>query len=351
MPSRYCEGRLPSPKSLSSEVFTVARDSQVSVRAAEIRPHTHRKCLVMTGGTSGIGRRALEQILADRPGWDIILFARQSPRLDTLRALPHGAERLVIVDADLTSLASVNHACDAILGRLGARSIDVLALNAGIQTVTGDVASADGLELAFAVNFLAHFLIVERLRSKLRPGSRIVSTSSEVHDPQAFCLLGIGRATWQDPLVLADPKRSQAHVASVVDRGEARYCASKLLNLMHVRQLASDLTDIGVIAFNPSVVPGTEIGRDRNWLQQLGWKYVMPALAPILPGARVLAQSAGDLLWLLTDADARALTGQYVDGRTVRPGSEESRDPVKIARAMDVARTLLARHASDASAA
>jgi len=64
--------------------------------------------------------------------------------------------------------------------------------------------------------------------------------------------------------------RSQAHIAGIADRGEARYCASKLLNLMHVRHLARELPAIGVVAFNPSVVPGTEIGRDRNWLQQLG---------------------------------------------------------------------------------
>ena len=47
---------------------------------------------------------------------------------------------------------------------------------------------------------------------------------------------------------------------------------------MHARHLAQELPDIGVIAFNPSVVPGTEIGRDRNWLQKLGWKYIMPRL-------------------------------------------------------------------------
>ena len=227
----------------------------------------------------------------------------------------------------------------------GARPIDALALNAGIQTVSGDLASADGLELAFAVNFLAHFLIVERLKGLLRPGGRIVMTSSEVHDPDVFCLMGIGRATWQDPLVLADPERSQEHVPSIVDRGEARYCASKLLNLMHARHLAQELPDIGVVAFNPSVVPGTEIGRDRNWLQQLGWKYIMPLLAPILPGARSLSQSASDLLWLVTEADARSLSGQYVDGRVPQPGSSESRDAVKIARAVEVAHTLLGRYA------
>jgi NAD(P)-dependent dehydrogenase (short-subunit alcohol dehydrogenase family) len=297
----------------------------------------------MTGGTSGIGRRALERLLSERADWNVILIARPSPRLDALGALAGADERLTVVAADLASLRSVEGACEQVARRLENRAIDALALNAGVQTVTGDVASADGLELAFAVNFLAPFLIVERLKGRLRPGGRIVVTSSEVHDPEAFCLMGIGRATWQDPLVLADPARAQQHIASVVDRGEARYSASKLLNLMHVRHLAQQLPDIGVLAFNPSVVPGTEIGRDRNWLQRLGWKYLMPPLTPVLPGARSLARSAGDLLWLLTEADAHGLSGSYIDGRMSRPGSEESRDATKIARAMEAGHALLAR--------
>jgi len=306
--------------------------------------------LVLTGGTSGIGRRALERLLSERPEWSVILMARPSPRLDTLVASPAADGRLAVVMADLASLASIERACDEVARRVEHRGIDALALNAAVQTVSGDVASTDGLELAFAVNFLAPFLIVERLKSRLRHGGRIVITSSEVHDPDAFCLVGISRATWQDPLILADPARSQEHIASVVDRGEARYSASKLLNLMHVRHLARELPDIGVLAFNPSVVPGTEIGRDRNWLQQLGWKYVMPVLAPVLPGARSLSRSAGDLLWLLTEADARALSGSYVDGRTPQPGSEESRDPAKIARAIEAAHLLLARRAAPSPA-
>jgi NAD(P)-dependent dehydrogenase (short-subunit alcohol dehydrogenase family) len=308
------------------------------------------RILVMTGGTSGIGRRVLNKLLAERADWSVVLFARPSPRIDALKTLPGATERLAVVSADLASLGSVDRACDEVVSLLGSRPIDALALNAGVQTVSGDQSSTDGLELAFAVNFLAHFLIVERLKGLLRPGGRIVATSSEVHDPDAFCLMGIGRATWQDPLMLADPARSQEHVASIVDRGEARYCASKLLNLMHVRHLALERPDIGAIAFNPSVVPGTEIGRDRNWLQRLGWKYIMPYLTPVLPGARGLERSAGDLLWLLTEADALSLSGHYLDGRLPRAGSSESRDPAKIARAMEVAHALLGRHVQSSRA-
>jgi hypothetical protein len=70
----------------------------------------------------------------------------------------------------------------------------------------------------------------------------------------------------------------------------------------------------------------------------------LTTLAPILPGARSLARSASDLLWLLTEADALSLSGQYVDGRVPRSGSAESRDVAKIARAVEIAHTLLARH-------
>ena len=134
-------------------------------------------------------------------------------------------------------------------------------------------------------------------------------TASEVHDPDVFCLVGIARAMWQDPLELADVRLSQVHLPAGVERGEARYSASKLLNVMHARLLASEAPGVGVAAFNPSVVPGTGIARERNVLQRLLWKYVMSPLAPLLPGARSLERSASDLLWLATEADLLARSG------------------------------------------
>jgi NAD(P)-dependent dehydrogenase (short-subunit alcohol dehydrogenase family) len=300
------------------------------------------KLCVITGGTSGIGCSVVARLLADWQKHRITVVARPSPRIRQLHALPGAYERLSVVNVDLANLRSIAEACDQIKRMLGADLIDVLALNAGVQVVRGDASSADGLELSFAVNFLAHFLIAERLKGLLRPGGRIVFTSSEVHDPDAFCLMGITRATWQDPLVLADSERSQDHFASPVDRGEARYCASKLLILMYVRHLARTLPNVSVLAFNPSVVPGTEIARDRNWLQQLGWKYVLPLLTPFLPGTRSLKNSASDLVWLMTEADGRSLSGHYVNGRVAQPGSEESRDEAKIARVVEVGHSLLA---------
>lgn len=299
--------------------------------------------LVMTGGTRGFGRRMVERLLRERADWQVVLLARPSPQLDALVAAFGATGRLTLVDTDLSRLTSVTRAIAEIRRRLDGRPIDAIALNAGIQVVEGDRLSPDGFELSFAVNHLAHFHLAESLAPLVRDGGRIVFTSSEVHDPQAFCLLGITRATWQPPEVLADGTRAQMHMTEGVERGEARYSASKLLNLMNARHLAATETRFSTFAFNPSVVPGTDIARERHPLQILGWKYLMPALAPILPGARSLARSAGDLLWLVTEADATRLHGQYVNGRRVEPGSDESRDVEKIAETVATSRALIAR--------
>jgi len=91
----------------------------------------------MTGGTSGIGRRALTRLLSGHVDWTVILLARSSPRVDELKALPGAGERLAVVDADLASLNSVGRACEEVVRLLGGCRIDALALNAGIQTVSG----------------------------------------------------------------------------------------------------------------------------------------------------------------------------------------------------------------------
>ncbi len=300
--------------------------------------------LVMTGGSSGFGRRMLTRLLAEKPEWRVFLLARSPEKSAELMQLPGAAGRLTIIAADLASLASVAKAADTIEAALGGQHIDAMAFNAGLQAILGDQPSADGIELSFAVNHLAHYLLAERLLPRVRDGGRLVLTSSIVHDPQAFCMVGITRATWEDPAIMADVAKAQDHMKERVDRGEARYSASKLLNLMHARHLAKALPRLATIAFNPNIVPGTDIARERNIFQILGWKYIMPLLAPVLPTVRTQATSAGDLLWLVTEADTAGLSGQYIDGRQPMPGSDESRDTAKIARVVEVSNALLVKH-------
>ena len=91
----------------------------------------------------------------------------------------------------------------------------------------------------------------------------------------------------------------------------------------------------------PGVLPGTDIARDRDLVQHFLWRTVLPVLAPVLPGARSLARSSGDLAWLVTEAQLKPVSGSFFDGRRPSPGSPDSRDKAKISRLMDVSRSLI----------
>ena len=91
----------------------MAYDNGVRFRANSPRPAA-RKRLVMTGGTSGIGRRIVERLLSEHSQWTIILVARPSLRAQELQALSD-PERLTVIDADLASLRSTDRACDEVI--------------------------------------------------------------------------------------------------------------------------------------------------------------------------------------------------------------------------------------------
>jgi len=138
------------------------------------RPRT----LVMTGATSGIGAYALRRLMA-RPGTRAIIGARSSstrPALDGVQVLP----------LDLSSLSAVREFTAAVLARLDGEPIDMLVLNAGAQFLNTSARSADGYELTFAVNHLAHYLLARLLLPAVAHGGRIVLTTSDTHDPAIF---------------------------------------------------------------------------------------------------------------------------------------------------------------------
>ena len=284
------------------------------------------RTLVMTGGTRGLGRAVVDRVLA-LPDWRIILFARGANPLTGLA--PAVASRVDVVAADLADLRSVQRACSDVRSRLGGSSdIEALALNAGLQSARKDPVSADGFELHFAVNHLAHVLIADQLAPHMANGGRIVVTTSGLHDPWAFCIVPISRAAWQDPTELADAKLSQARMRGDANRGEARYCASKLCNVMHARALAEQYPNLACASFTPGVLPGTDIARDRDLVQHFLWRTVLPVLAPVLA-------------WLITETQLKPVSGSFFDGRRPSPGSPGSRDKAKISRLMEVSRSLI----------
>lgn len=210
-------------------------------------PNKTQRVVVMTGATAGLGLHAVQHITV-QPGTRVIVGARGRGRV-----LPRGVD---VLPLDLGSLASVRDFAAAVMRELGDQSIDILILNAGMQASNTSRRSAEGYELTFAVNHLAHYLLARLLLPRMADGGRLVITTSETHDP---AVTPIAPKTLE-PQELAHPTKSG------FGTGIRAYAASKLCNLLTAQSFAVldeiKAREITVIAFSPGLTGGTSLGRD-----------------------------------------------------------------------------------------
>jgi len=227
------------------------------------------KTIVMTGATAGIGLVAAEQM-------------RQVPDVRLLLGARHpstaGADSLPL---DLARLASVRSFAAAVEQSLGETGIDGLVLNAGTQFGNVDQRTEDGLETTFAVNHLAHYLLLRLLMPRLAPGAVVVITTSDIHDPKAVPFASPEHADAQK-LVQGQIRLNPKSRAS----GLRAYATSKLCNLLTARALDSSAfareRGLHVIAFNPGPTPGTQLARNHSRGLKLLAAVLIPILTPIL---------------------------------------------------------------------
>jgi NAD(P)-dependent dehydrogenase (short-subunit alcohol dehydrogenase family) len=245
------------------------------------------KTIVMTGGTAGIGLAAAEQM---RRVADVRLVVGARARA------PAGIDSLPL---ELARLASVRSFAAAVEGWLGEASIDGLVFNAATQV--GDVRqrTEDGFETTFAVNHLAHYLLLRLLMPRLATGAIVVITTSNLHDPKTN---PIAPPVHADAGKLARGEVRPGPESQGSTSGLRAYAASKLCNLLTARALASSAfakeRGLRVIAFNPGFTPGTRLTRNQALAFRLLFALVVPVLSSIqrmntlAGGANLLAELA-----------------------------------------------------------
>lgn len=243
--------------------------------------------IVMTGATAGLGRVAAARLTA--AGHSVVAGVRDAA------PLPGGVAGLAL---DLASLASVRSFVEA----LGDGPIDALVLNAGGQRPNVDARSADGFELTFATNHLAHYLLLRLLMPRLRDCARIVLTSSGTHDPAEKT--GVPPPRHADARLLADPALDPRRDRSAA-AGMRAYSASKLCNLMTARALAASPEAAArrwtVLAYDPGLTPGTSLVRAQPWaVRTLVWP-LLPLLVPFARGMNRLDDAGRALADLATE--------------------------------------------------
>jgi retinol dehydrogenase-14 len=269
--------------------------------------------VVVTGASSGIG---LETAIGlARRGASLALVARDEARGEAARreALAAGAPQALLFLTNLASLAQVRRLAADLTARLD--RIDVLVNNAGALHATRKV-TVDGLEMNFAVNHLAPFLLTNLLLPKLKASApaRVVTVASDAHRT--------GRIDWND---LQSEQRF-----SVVNA----YSASKLCNILFAAELARRLAGSGVTSnsLHPGVV-ATRFGRDDpGWLGA-----ATRVLTPLFRSARKGARTS---LYLAASSDVEGVTGRYFsDFVAVRP-SRAARDEVAARRLWEISARL-----------
>lgn len=131
------------------------------------------KSILVTGSTSGIGLETV-RVLALR-GAHVIALGRTADK--ARRAVAGFPGRITALGCNQEDFAAVA-ACAREVAALG--PLDVIIANAGILGEM-DLQLVHGVAKPFAVNHLAHFILINRLLPSLRPGGRVVMVSSQAH--------------------------------------------------------------------------------------------------------------------------------------------------------------------------
>ena len=139
------------------------------------------KTILITGSTDGIGLEAAKSLYSQ--GHHILLHGRSDTKLKAAgKALSElsGDGRVESYLADLSRMANVETLGQAIAANH--EQLDVVINNAGVFR-TADTFTDDDLDIRFAVNTFAPYLLTQRLLPLLGPGARVVNLSSAAQSP------------------------------------------------------------------------------------------------------------------------------------------------------------------------
>ena len=292
--------------------------------------------VLITGPTGGLGR-ATTLAMASRPAAsrpDLLLVGRAGRALDEMADAARTAGAVAYaIGCDLAQLADVRAAgqkAKSLLADGSVRPLRGLVANAGVSVVDTEDASADGYELTFAVNYLAHAQLIGDVLDALVAPARIALLGSNTYHQNVFRrILHVPPASWRDPVELARPAPGNGGVA---------YSDSKLAIMYYAHELQRQApAGINVVVFEPGFMPGTGLSRGHGpGMQRIG------RVIERIPGVSSPSRSGPMLASVvLDDRWAHLRDGVFVVKDEVREVKPFANDPIREARLWEVTDELL----------
>jgi NAD(P)-dependent dehydrogenase (short-subunit alcohol dehydrogenase family) len=255
------------------------------------------KRVLVTGVSAGLGVETARALAAH--GAEVTGAARDLSKAkaatEQVRAQAARGGSLHLVQLDLASLDSVRRCADGLTA--AGKPFDVIIANAGVMACPQGT-TADGFETQFGTNHLGHFVLVNRIASLLRPGSRLVNLSSAGH-------------RYAD-VDLEDPNFTHSPYAEFTAYGR-----SKTANVLFAVEFDRRHKTRGVRA--TAVHPGgirTELSR--HLTPEVLEKLIADINASQPEGAapfsyKSIPQGAATSVWAACVADAEAIGGRYCE--------------------------------------
>jgi NAD(P)-dependent dehydrogenase (short-subunit alcohol dehydrogenase family) len=255
------------------------------------------KRVLVTGVSAGLGVETARALAVH--GAQVVGAARDLSKAqaatEQVRAQAASGGSLSLVQLDLASLDSVRRCADGLLE--ARKPFDVIIANAGVMACPKSK-TVDGFEMQFGTNHLGHFVLVNRIASLLKAGSRLVNLSSAGH-------------RYAD-VDLEDPNFEHSPYAEFIAYGR-----SKTANVLFAVEFDRRHKARGVRA--TAVHPGaiqTELGRYMT--AEMREKMIANINASQPKGAapfsyKSIPQGAATSVWAACIADAEAIGGHYCE--------------------------------------
>jgi retinol dehydrogenase 12 len=267
-----------------------------------LKENMNGKICLVTGATNGIGKatvRALAQM-----GATVVIVGRNAQKtsqvVEEIRAAS-GNKNVDSLLADLSSQLEVRRLAMEFKSKYS--HLHVLLNNAGAVFMKRQL-SVDGIEMTFALNHLAYFLLTNLLLDTLKASApaRIINVSSGAHTSGKIEFDNLQGEKVYSPRV---------------------YENSKLANILFTRELARRLegTGVSVNALHPGF---TATGFAKNNGKAIA--ALVSIFAPLV--ARSPAKGAETTIYLASSPRVEGITGKYFYNSRVIPAATQATDMV-----------------------